>query len=159
MQKLFQCRQLPACYRTSSSPIENCQDEGRAGGSLGSGARSGGGPSGKAWQPGPIPPPQPGAGQLGGTMAAPELGVGHLPWDGLKPGWNLDTRVDSDRQGPWLGRAGLWGAGDRPCCSITGAGADSPGGVTWVPWIVGRVRGGLWMAEQGHCDLAVLSRP
>jgi len=40
--------------------------------------------SGRAWapQPGPVPPPQPGAGQLAGARAAPDLGTGHLSGDG-----------------------------------------------------------------------------
>ena len=28
--------------------------------------------------------------------------------------------------GPCPGRAGMWGAGDQPCCGDTGAGADGP---------------------------------
>lgn len=39
--------------------------------------------------------------------------------------------------GTWLGRAGLWGAGDWLCCDVTGAGADM------TSWDVGRV-------ERGH---------
>lgn len=56
----------------------------------------------------------------------------------------------------WFGRvhdwAGLWGAGDRPCCGVTGAGAGGPGGVTWGPgpWSVWRGR-----AQRGWSGLAV----
>ena len=37
---------------------------------------------------------------------------------------------------PWPGRAGLWGAGDQPCCGIAGAGTDWPEGLKWgpAPW-------------------------
>lgn len=35
------------------------------------------------------------------------------------------------------GRAGLWGAGDRPCCGVPGAGAVGPKELTWGPgpWV------------------------
>lgn len=53
---------------------------------------------------------------LGGPGAAPTPGMGHLPGDGT-------------------GRAGLWGAGDRPCCSIAGAGAETgPRGTAMRSW-------------------------
>lgn len=29
------------------------------------------------------------------------------------------------------GQGGTVGSGEQPCCGITGAGADSPGGLTW----------------------------
>lgn len=36
---------------------------------------------------------------------------------------------------PW-GRAGLWGAGDWPCCSIAGAGAETgPRGAAMKSWV------------------------
>lgn len=48
----------------------------------------------------------------------------------------------------WLsrahGQAELWGAGDQPCCSITGAGAGGPGGLTWGP--------GPWAGEGAGQD-------
>jgi len=80
------------------------------------------------WQPGPVAP-QPGARQPGGTEGAPAPGIGHLPGDGDSPRPSRDV-------GPWLGTAGLWGAGGRPCCSIAGAGPEAPGGLTWGcgPW-------------------------
>lgn len=40
------------------------------------------------------------------------------------------------------GALGLVGAGDRQCCSITGAGADDPRENEMGSWAVGRVRGG-----------------
>lgn len=38
-----------------------------------------------------VPLPQPGAGQAGGTWAAPAPGIGHLPGheDGLRSGWDI----------------------------------------------------------------------
>lgn len=55
---------------------------------------------GKARQPGPVPPPQPGVRQSGDTEAAP--GIGCLPGDRdkLRPGWDVACG--------WMGRAGLW---------------------------------------------------
>ena len=46
------------------------------------------------------------------------------------------------RRGSWLGREGLWGARDQPCCSVAGTGADSPGGADMGSWAMGRVTGG-----------------
>ena len=56
--------------------------------------------------------PEPGAGQLGCTGAAPAPGIEHSPGDGdgLRPGRDVGLWVGSAQQGPWLGRAGLWGA-------------------------------------------------
>lgn len=65
------------------------------------------------------------------------------------------------QRGPWPGRAGLWGAGDWPCCDITGAGTGGPGELKWGPEEMGRlgVRGALreldrdsqnWQCFQGH---------
>ena len=39
---------------------------------------------GRAWQPWPVPPPQPGAGQPEGTRAAPAPGIGHLHGEGVR---------------------------------------------------------------------------
>lgn len=36
--------------------------------------------------------------------------------------------------GPRPGRAGPWGAGDRPCRTMAGAGAGGPGGAEVGPW-------------------------
>ena len=65
----------------------------------------------------------------GGTGAATAMVTRHLlgDRDGPMLGWDVGLQMDPAQQGPWLGRAGLWGAGDGPCCSIAGAGADSPG--------------------------------
>lgn len=41
---------------------------------------------GKAWQTGPVPPLQPGAGQPGDTKATSALGIGHLPGEGSSRG-------------------------------------------------------------------------
>jgi len=56
----------------------------------------------------------------------------------------VGPQVGLARQDPWPGRAGLWGAGDQPCCGVTGAGADGPGGLEWGPGL----RAGC--ARQGH---------
>ena len=59
----------------------------------------------------------------------------------------MGPQVGLAQWGPWLGRVGLWGAGDQPCCGITGAGADGPGGRNGVlgPGKVGGSPGG-WAA-------------
>ena len=46
------------------------------------------------------------------SRAVPAPGIGHLPGE----------------------RAGLWGAGDRPCCGVVGAGAEDPGGDGMAGW-------------------------
>jgi len=82
--------------------------------------------------------PQPGAGYLRGTdRGSPSPGCRAPPWDG-------GPRVGPARRGPWPGRAGLWGAGERPCCSVAGAGADGPGGLRRGP-----VPGTGWGESQG----------
>lgn len=42
-------------------------------------------------------------------------------------GW-AEARQDMSLalQGPWVGRARQWGAGDQPCCAVPGAGAAVP---------------------------------
>lgn len=92
----------------------------------------------------PIPPPQPETGQLR-VAPCPFLPCG---W-----GHKMDLWVGPDQPGPWLGRPGLWGAGDQLFCSISGAGADSPGGLTWDPGacvgvgIFGKWGSGLWCPQ------------
>ena len=55
----------------------------------------------------------------------------HLPEDKDGPKlWKVGPQV-----GLWLGRLGLWGAADRTCCSVTGAGADMGS------WAMSRGRG------------------
>jgi len=58
---------------------------------------------GRTWQPEPIPTPQPGAGQLGGTGEAPALGIRHLPGDRdrLRLGQDVDPQVNPAWNGPW----------------------------------------------------------
>ena len=79
---------------------------------------------GRAWQPGPVPAPQPGAGQLGALRATPVSGVGHLSGDlsgdrdGTKPG----QAEGLAQQGPGPTKAGLWGDGDWSCCGVAGQG-------------------------------------
>ena len=50
-----------------------------------------------------------------GTSLGTGTGRDMGPWVGPAP-W-----------GPWPGRAGLGGAGERPCCGVAGAGADGQG--------------------------------
>ena len=71
----------------------------------------------------------------GGTGTAPALSSRRLPGDrdGTRPGREVGPWVSLARWGPWAGRAGLWGTGERPCCSVTGAGADGPGELKWGP--------------------------
>lgn len=72
--------------------------------------------------------PTPTKTRIAGSMGAvPALGIGHLSGNG-HVSWG-----DPDWQSLWPGRAGLWGAGDWLCCSIVGAGADSPGELTSGP--------------------------
>jgi len=72
------------------------------------------------------------AGQ-GALRAAPVPGIGHLAGDRLRLGWDIGPQVGWARWGPWPGRVGLWRAGDRPCCGITGVGAGGPEGLTQGP--------------------------
>jgi len=58
------------------------------------------------------PTAQPGAGQLGGTGAAPATGIGHLPGDGPRLSRDMGLQVGPAQQGLWPGRAERWGAGD-----------------------------------------------
>ena len=97
-------------------------------------------PPGKAWQPWPVPLPQPGVSSTGGTGAAPAMGIGQIPGDRdrLKPGQDVGPWLGPAWQHRWLGRAGPGGAVDGPCCSITEAGADIGS------WAVGR-----WGEPQG----------
>lgn len=104
--------------------------------------------------------------QKQGRGTAPAPGMGHLPGDKveLRLGQDRDLWVGWTWQGPWLGRAGLGGAGDQPCFGIAGAGADDPGGLKWGPgsWVIcGGIPGELgrdrpifalrtWTAFQPH---------
>lgn len=59
----------------------------------------------------------------GGTRAVPAPGIGHPAGDSPRLGWDM---------GPWLGRAGLWGAR----CGITGWGLMALGADmgSWPRW-------------------------
>ena len=63
-----------------------------------------------------------------GLGAAPALGIRHFPGDGDGPrlGWAVGPQVGPAWWSPWPGRAGLWGAGDWPCCGDAGTGTDGP---------------------------------
>lgn len=98
---------------------------------------------GRPWQPGPILLTQPAIGHPGVTGAA--VGIKNLPqhrWR-LWLHWDMGLHVRLAWWGPWLGRAGLWRAGDQPCCGIARPGADCPGGADMGSWAVGRVEGAL----------------
>lgn len=73
--------------------------------------------------------PQP---QLLGTSLAMRLGRG---WAQL-----------SMAHSPWLGRAGLWEAGDQPCWGILGAGAHGTKGLVWGSVLWAGWGGDLWKA-------------
>lgn len=78
-------------------------------------------------------PTAPGRSRVAGvTGAAPAAGIKHLPGDrnGDRPrlGWDMGPCQGLAQWSPWPGRAGLWGAPDGPCCSVTGAGAGGSGG-------------------------------
>lgn len=55
---------------------------------------------GRAWLPGPIPPTQPEARQLGGTGVAPAPYTEHIPGDseGLRLGWDFGPMVGDQVQ-------------------------------------------------------------
>lgn len=96
---------------------------------------------GRGWQPGPVSPPQLGAGQPQGQPQAR-----YLPGDGTSPrllahGW-----------------AQPWGAGDQPCCVVTRAGPATPRGWRGVP---GHRQGlgALGEAGQEQSGLALPSGP
>lgn len=90
------------------------------------------GAAGQGLAPGPIPLPQPPAGQLGGRGAAPALGMGHLPGGRTEAG-DMAPWVGPAQQVSWPRRAGLRGAGDQSRCGVAVAGADGPGGLMWGP--------------------------
>ena len=105
----------------------------------------------RAWQPGPVPFPS--QEQLGVPGQPQPQAPGTSPARGQpRPGQVVGPWVGLARQGPWLGRAGLWGAGDQPCCSITGAGADGPREATQGPgpWAGGESPRGLTWGSQGR---------
>lgn len=80
--------------------------------------------NGKSWQPRPIPPPQPEAGQTKGTEAAPFSCIpGSSDRLGCRPAGGPGSG------GTRLSRSGLLGL----VRAITGTGAESPGGLTWAP--------------------------
>jgi len=62
------------------------------------------------------------------------LHVGPGPGPARGPKIRHSPRTAGLRPGrTWTSLAGLWRAAARPCCSITGAGADVPRGLTWGP--------------------------
>lgn len=69
-----------------------------------------------------------GAGQLGGTLG---LGMEHLPGD--RDGHRLRLGCGPGSGGPWMGSAGLGGAGDQLGWGGAGVGA------TIGSWVAGRM--------------------
>lgn len=88
------------------------------------------GGGGESYQPRPVPLPQQGAAQDRGHQGQPQTQVlGTSMRMGTGQGWaGCGPTRGPAWQGPWLGRAGMWGAGDGPSCKAAGTGADSPGG-------------------------------
>lgn len=97
-------------------------------------------------------------GSWGDTRAAPVLAIGHLPgdMDRQRLGWDIGTWVGLAHLSPWLGMAGLWGAGDCPCCNAAGAGADGAGGLMGGPGQGGGSPEGRTVWEVRPWQLAVL---
>jgi len=83
--------------------------------------------------------PQPRAGHQG----SPRPEIRHHPRAKARTrlGWDMGLRVGPAQQGPWQGQTGLWGAGARPCCSISRAGADAG---SWAVGQGGGDRGEGW---------------
>ena len=114
---------------------------------------------GRAWQPGPVPPPQPGAGQLGDTGAAAALSIGHFPEDSVRRGWARTWA----RRWARLSRAHGWAG--QGCGELeTGPAVVSLGqglvvlGADMGSWATGRV-GGAAGTEQGQSELLKPSGP
>jgi len=82
---------------------------------------------------------------MGGTGADPDLAIRHLPGVGDTQRLGRGPAGGHGLVGPRPGRAGLWGAGVWPCCTIAAAGVESPRGLTWgpKPWASGGAPGGL----------------
>lgn len=66
------------------------------------------------------------AGDEGAPQGMAQGRAGSRVVSALAPGTSLEPCQDvgpcmGTAQGPWPGRRAPWGAGDRPCCAITGA--------------------------------------
>lgn len=66
------------------------------------------------------------------SRAGPAPGNGHLPGDGyeLRMGQDMSLGMARPWWGPWPSRAGLWGTGNWPFCSIAVAGSGGYKGLT-----------------------------
>lgn len=79
-----------------------------------------------------------------GHQNSPRHWAPQWEWEWVKVELGCGSCVGPTQQGPWPGRAGMWGAGDQSCCGISGA--DSPGGMKEGPgtWAAGREHGRGW---------------
>lgn len=72
--------------------------------------------------------------------------------------WGFPSWAGSSWWNPRLGRAGLWRAGDHPCCSVAGAGLMALGAEIGS-WAMGRVGRDPEEAEQGQSGPLLPSGP
>lgn len=98
------------------------------------------------WLLGATGDPQARQGSQGPSQEAGWLGAGPAPGTEQLPGdanrLSLSLSLDMGSQvglawwGPWLGWARLRGAGEQPCCSVSGVGTEGPRGLVWGsgPW-------------------------
>lgn len=78
-------------------------------------------------------------------------------WEAPEATPSHSIRYLSGAVGPWPGRAEQWGAGEHPCCSITGTEADGSGGLR--AWDMARVEEAPGNARQGQSGLLVSPEP
>lgn len=96
------------------------------------------------WRLGATWEPQAGHGSQGPSQkagwlgAAPAPGTEHLPGDGSQSRLSLDMgpQVGLAWWSPWPGWARLWGTGEQPCCSVSGAVTEGAQRLIWGsgPW-------------------------
>lgn len=72
----------------------------------------------------------------GGSRTSPSPGRWALPWEWTEERLGHRLVDEPDSVNAQLSKAGLWGAGNWPCCDSSGAGAEGLGGLKWGP--------GLW---------------
>lgn len=99
----------------------------------------------QAWQPGSVPPPQPGAGSWGGSNeAATARGIRHLPREGLRPGQDTGHGCGQLETGTAAARLGqrLMAPGDNEMGS-------------WAPGRVRGALGGSWQGPEGRFGFLV----
>lgn len=99
----------------------------------------------QAWQPGSVPPPQPGAGSWGASNeAATARGIRHLPREGLRPGQDMGHGCGQLETGTAAARLGqrLMAPGDNEMGS-------------WAPGRVRGALGGSWQGPEGRFGFLV----